>query len=791
MRSSSVHASGSPLAQLPRYLKLTPPFSSPSFQGVILCLIFVLVLGRPAAADHVPFRVGDVFVSVSNGKVQHRDGAGALLETLDTLQGGFTTGMAFDSAGNLYVTGFSGGNVRKFDNRGRLIGTFGIGYSGSPESILFDANGNVYVGSVNGDNRLRKFDAFGNPLGIFTLALERRGSDWIDLAADQCTLFYTSEGAHVKRFDVCANSQRADFNSVSLPNPVAYALRLLPSGGLVVADTSVIVRLDATGNIIQTYDAPGENCWFALNLDPDGKSFWSADFCSANVYKFDIQSGQQLLSFNTGSGFSTVFGLAVFGELTVGEPSNLHATVGNLSVFLYWDPPREPVDGYNIFVSHFENGQFVSLGTVNPSGTLIRRATFRVFGFANGQFPENGELYRFTVAAVKDGLEGAPSDFVLARPGEFAVSQPLLKPSQVSPLVFVHGILSDGSTWDTTRLFFTSTLRWTFGGSLSYRSLSNPQSVDPTTTEPTLSSGFKPTGDFFTVTFGDDKANYTDRRGLLHQSDEVAAFLRMLKKQGLSRKSTIVAHSMGGLASRAYIAHNSTDATNRIAQFVTYGSPHWGGSFASLGQFASDGARDLDFDCTNGYLDYSDNSFLNNLRNVTLSSGPRYFLLRGHNDWPTSRIGGCLSRHWDGIIPLDSADLVSPQAAPVGQPLILASPPPLLTTARYHTDQPEDFSAILCALDLNCYVATVRSPVEIQVTAPDGRSVARQIAEVPAASHIDIEDLIGHHTTSILIPFPLGGNYSIQITPKPGASVEDTYTLEVMRAGITTIIAQG
>lgn len=63
-----------------------------------------ITAARQVRADHIPFNVGDVFAGVGNGKVQHYDSNGILLETLDTLQGGFTTGMAFDAVGNLYVT---------------------------------------------------------------------------------------------------------------------------------------------------------------------------------------------------------------------------------------------------------------------------------------------------------------------------------------------------------------------------------------------------------------------------------------------------------------------------------------------------------------------------------------------------------------------------------------------------------------------------------------------------------------------------------------------------------------
>ena len=177
------------------------PFDSPARKSTLVVRLLLILVGgmigpaQPAWAAPNPFNTGDVFVAISNGKVQHRDSTGLLIETLDTLQGGFTTGMAIDAEGSLYVTNFGAGNVVKFNNKGERVGIFGSGYSGSPESIVFDRAGNSYVGAVNGDNGVRKFDPQGIPLARYNVATEARGSDWVDLAADQCTLFYTSEGS--------------------------------------------------------------------------------------------------------------------------------------------------------------------------------------------------------------------------------------------------------------------------------------------------------------------------------------------------------------------------------------------------------------------------------------------------------------------------------------------------------------------------------------------------------------------------------------------------------------------
>ncbi len=262
---------------------------------------------------------GDVFVAVANDQVQrHDEDDGSLVDILTTVGGefspGFTTGMAFDDFGRLYVTEFSNNQISRFDSTGTLLGTFGSGFTDSPESIVFDINANAFVGHADGTADIHKYDFAGSLLTTFDPATESRGTDWIDLSDDQCTVFYTSEGTTVKRFDVCNNMQLSDF-ATGLHGP-AFALRLLPDGGLLVADSVDIHRLDSAGTIIQTYDAAGQDDWFALNLDPDGTSFWSADFTTSDVFKFDIDSGSELFSFNTGTDTFTVFGLVVEGEIT-------------------------------------------------------------------------------------------------------------------------------------------------------------------------------------------------------------------------------------------------------------------------------------------------------------------------------------------------------------------------------------------------------------------------------------------------------------------------------------------
>ncbi len=262
------------------------------------------------------FARGDVFVGVATGEVQWRRPDASPVATLSTTFGGETTGMGFDASGRLYVTSFTASRITRFDNTGAFLGPFGGTNVGThPESVVFDAANTLYVGHADGDADVRRFDTTGALLGQFNVATEDRGSDFIDLAADQRTLFYTSEGRTVKRFDVSANTQLPDF-ATNLPGRAAFALRLLPDGGVMVANAQTIVRLNAAGAVVRQYDAAGQDNWFALNLDPDDTSFWSAS--NQSVFKFDIATGNVLLSFDAGS---AVGGLAVFGEPTQGRPN--------------------------------------------------------------------------------------------------------------------------------------------------------------------------------------------------------------------------------------------------------------------------------------------------------------------------------------------------------------------------------------------------------------------------------------------------------------------------------------
>jgi hypothetical protein len=274
-----------------------------------------VVAPAPASAG-TTFAANDVFVSVFNSTVEEHSPNGALVQSFTSGFGGENDGSAFDTkTGKFFVTdGFSNNTVSKFDNAGNFLGTFGSGYNSHPESILFDAAGNAYVGQADGLAQILKFSPSGTLLNSYSPARESRGTDWIDLESDGCTMQYTSEGTSVKQFNVCTNTQLPDF-ATGLTGANAYAHRMLPDGTVLVADTSALVRVNSSGTVLHTY-TPAESfsLLFAMNLDPDGKTFWTADYFNGTVFRFNIATGAEVSHFTTSAGRAS--GISVLGEIT-------------------------------------------------------------------------------------------------------------------------------------------------------------------------------------------------------------------------------------------------------------------------------------------------------------------------------------------------------------------------------------------------------------------------------------------------------------------------------------------
>lgn len=286
------------------------------------------------------FQPGDLFLGAVGGIIQWRRSDGLLIKYLNANQRFSAEGMAFDRLGNLFAAfPFNDDVVEMFDHRGDLVGTAILDPVSRPQPIVFDAAGNFYIGSLGSGGKVQKYGPNGRLLVAYSMAADFGGIEYMDLAGDQHTLFYTV-GRDVKRFDVAGNAQLPDLVT-NLPGTDLRGIRLLPAGGLLVAESEQILRLDDKGRVIQTYDADNQSSWETLSLDPDGGSFWASSQSSTFVYKFDLGTGTNLMRLPAFSQ-SAIGSLAVYGEPRVAMPAApaLDVSLENEQVVISW--PASP-----------------------------------------------------------------------------------------------------------------------------------------------------------------------------------------------------------------------------------------------------------------------------------------------------------------------------------------------------------------------------------------------------------------------------------------------------------------
>lgn len=117
------------------------------------------------------------------------------------------------------------------------------------------------------------------------------GATHIELLADQCTVLYTFGSDHpaanrVGRLDICTGQPQPDFATL-VAGEYAGSIRQVPNGDVLVANGSAVLRFNAAGSLLRTYQFPGVT---HLALTTDGKAFWAGgvDQEKAHLRRFDL-----------------------------------------------------------------------------------------------------------------------------------------------------------------------------------------------------------------------------------------------------------------------------------------------------------------------------------------------------------------------------------------------------------------------------------------------------------------------------------------------------------------------
>lgn len=158
-------------------------------------------------------------------------------------------------------------------------------------------------------------------------------------------------------------------------------------------------------------------------------------------------------------------------------------------------------------------------------------------------------------------------------------------------MLFVHGLTSNASTWDSAKALLADEL---FGGELvvDYGAATDGSEDE---VDPTGSAGCTPgsscAADFFTMNFSDyNESPPSQNLSFRRQGYEISLIVAYITDAVPHKENLwIVAHSMGGLAARAYLQNlgqrtkQSSFVTYRgdVDRLVTIGTPHLGAPIAN------------------------------------------------------------------------------------------------------------------------------------------------------------------------------------------------------------------
>jgi hypothetical protein len=349
----------------------------------ILSLALLLGLGilpvaviRPVNAVTNTFQPCDIFTAVSDGQINwYRPSACPGIPSSVAFQGvlsggsSYMTGMGFDegscnSAGVvsgipnpnpgvpcMYATDFGTSTILVFDNTGALIGTCAATGSGGPsvESVeAIEGTGGIAPGVIAGGPEFHAaaggayIESGPLPCGSGATMTQHDvatqgdtgGSDWVDMAADKCTVLYTGEGQEILSANICTDTQNPVF---STGFDHLYALKILPDASVVVADTNDVAHVASNGVVINTCDSSsaGAGGIFSLDVLPGGAAFATGSFLNNQVDYLTIaqcDAGQASPAFSfsgisgDGAAQGTVYGVAIFGEAEVVHTSTSSST---------------------------------------------------------------------------------------------------------------------------------------------------------------------------------------------------------------------------------------------------------------------------------------------------------------------------------------------------------------------------------------------------------------------------------------------------------------------------------
>ncbi len=275
----------------------------------VLVAMALAVLGtslgsRPAsAADYM-------YVSLENRTIVRYDVSLATSVLVKASETVFATssevpfGLAFDTAGNLFVANGDASTITKFDSSGNQVGGDFVGPGqglNGPAGLAFDAGGILYVSNVNGDS-ITRYSPSGEYIGGAPLLTIAQGVDIpYSLAFDKTGNLYVANynASTITRYDASNNWARTDFVTAAqgLDGPIALAFDA--AGNLYAANQNIgtITRYDSAGNRLGTNFVglgQGLNIPFGIAFDRQG-NLYATNYGNYTISKYDSTGALQFV----------------------------------------------------------------------------------------------------------------------------------------------------------------------------------------------------------------------------------------------------------------------------------------------------------------------------------------------------------------------------------------------------------------------------------------------------------------------------------------------------------------
>lgn len=206
----------------------------------------------------------------------------------------------------------------------------GSGWLLKPRRPAVDGNGNIYVvdqrGFANEPFLIVRFTSTGQRDAEYVVPPVNGSVDGIELAADGCTLFlavWRSLQPSIARYDLCRRELRPD---LAVLDAQGYALRALRDGTLLVSRSWSIVRLDANGAVVRTYQLPPPypsteqpSRVTVIALTPDETAVWigEAKLCASGARALLMRLSDGAIIRAHSFSDSEVAEFALFGEQRV------------------------------------------------------------------------------------------------------------------------------------------------------------------------------------------------------------------------------------------------------------------------------------------------------------------------------------------------------------------------------------------------------------------------------------------------------------------------------------------